>query len=116
MLHSRTIASQGFHERDGRERPHVDKNPAYAVNPESERAENRDVLTCDLVNSRFARLKCNRARTAFQEEHKANKTYRQFYRQSAFPAMTFSNLHRPEKAALYHCFKESGTGREVQNL
>src|SRR5258708_1563625 len=31
-------------------------------------------------------------RTAFQEEHKANKTYRQFYRQSAFPAMTFSNL------------------------
>src|SRR5260370_19666986 len=48
---------RGFYERDGRERPHVDKNPAYAVNPESERAENRDVLTCDLVNSRFARLK-----------------------------------------------------------
>jgi hypothetical protein len=82
----------GFPERDGRERPHVDKKPAYAVNPESERAENRDVLTWDLVNSRFARLKCNRARTAFQEEHKANKNYRQFYRQSAFPAMTFSNL------------------------
>jgi predicted XRE-type DNA-binding protein len=66
-------AKKGFHERDGRERPHVDKNPAYAVNPESERAENRDVLTWDLVNSRFARLKCYRARTAFQEEHKANK-------------------------------------------
>jgi hypothetical protein len=33
------------------------------VNPESERAENRDVLTWDLVNSRFARPKCNRART-----------------------------------------------------
>ena len=42
-------------------------------------------LTWDLVKPRFARLKSNRARTAFQEEHKANKTYRQFYRQSAFP-------------------------------
>jgi len=41
MLRSRTIASYGFHERDGREGPHVDKNPAYAVNPESERAESR---------------------------------------------------------------------------
>ncbi len=41
------------------------KNPVYAVNPESERAENSDVLTWDLVNSRFARLECNRARTAF---------------------------------------------------
>jgi hypothetical protein len=45
-----------------------------------------------LVNSRFARLKCNRARIAFQQEHKANKTYRQL----AFPAMTFSNLQRRE--------------------
>src|ERR1700674_2209951 len=105
MLRSRTIASQGFHEREGRERPHVDKNLAYAVNPESERAENRDVLTWDLVNSRFARLKCNRARTAFEEEHKANKTYRQFYRQSAFPAMTFSNLQRREAplSTCNHC-------------
>jgi hypothetical protein len=42
MLRSRTIASQGFHERDGRERPHVDKNSAYALNPESERAEKRE--------------------------------------------------------------------------
>jgi hypothetical protein len=41
------------------------KTPAYAVNPESERAENRDVLTWDLVNSRLARLKRNRVRTAF---------------------------------------------------
>jgi hypothetical protein len=40
--------------------------------------------TWDLVNSRFARLKCNRARTAFQQEHKANKTCRHFYRQSPF--------------------------------
>src|ERR1700732_2179442 len=96
MLHSRTIASQGFHERDGREQLHVDKNPAYAVNPESERAENRDVLTWDLVNSRFARLKCNRARTAFQEEHKANKPYRRFYRQLTFPAVTISDLQLRE--------------------
>ena len=29
-------------------------------------------------------------------KQKANKTYRQFYRQSAFPAMTFSNLQRRE--------------------
>lgn len=62
-------------------------------------------LTWDLVNSRFARLKCNRARTAFQEEHKANKTYRRFYRQSAFPAMTFSNLQRREAplSTCNHC-------------
>src|ERR1017187_10965624 len=39
-------------------------------------------LTWDLVNSGFARLKRNRARTACQEEHKANKTYRHFYRPS----------------------------------
>src|SRR5713101_1839158 len=51
-------------------------------------------LTWDLVNSRFARLKCNRARTAFQEEHKANKAYRQFYRQLALPAVTISNLQQ----------------------
>ena len=53
----------------------------------------------------FARLKCNRARTAFQEEHKANKTYRQFYRQSTFPAMTFSNLQRREAplSTCNHC-------------
>jgi hypothetical protein len=76
MLRSRTIAYQGFHEHVCRERLHLDKNPAYDVNPESERAENRDVLSWDPVNSRFARLKCNRARTAFEEEHKANKTYR----------------------------------------
>jgi hypothetical protein len=74
MLRSRTIAYQGFHERDCGERPHVvDKSPAYAVNPESERAENRDVLIWDPVNSRFARLKCNRAGTGFEEQHKANK-------------------------------------------
>jgi hypothetical protein len=105
MLRSRTIAFQGFHERDGRERPHVDKNPAYAVNPESERAENRDVLSWDPVNSRFARLKCNRARTAFEEENKANKTYRQFYRQLALPAVTISNLQRREAplSTCNHC-------------
>src|SRR5258708_14933244 len=44
-----------FYDRDGRERPHVDKNPAYAENPESERAENRNVLTVDLTKSRFRR-------------------------------------------------------------
>jgi hypothetical protein len=62
-------------------------------------------LTWDLVKPRFARLKCNRARTAFQEEHKAKKTYRQFYRQSAFPAMTFSNLQRREAplSTCNHC-------------
>jgi len=105
MLRSRTIASYGFHERDGRERPHVDKNPAYAVNPESERAENGDVLTWDLVNSRFARLKCNRARTAFQQEHKANKTYRQLYRQLTFPAVTICDLQRREAplSTCNHC-------------
>jgi len=43
----------------------------------------------------------NRARTAFQEEHKAKKTYRQFYRQSAFPAMTFSNLTAPGGTSKY---------------
>jgi hypothetical protein len=62
-------------------------------------------LTWDLVNSRFARLKCNRARTAFQEEHMANKTYWQFYRQSAFPPMAFSNLQRREAplSTCNHC-------------
>jgi|HubBroStandDraft_1064217.scaffolds.fasta_scaffold635493_2 hypothetical protein len=30
-------------------------------------------LTWDPVNSTFARLKCNRARTAFQEEYKAKQ-------------------------------------------
>jgi len=72
------------------------KNPVYAVNPESERAENSDVLTWDLVNSRFARLECNRARTAFQQEHKAKKTYRQFYRQLAEGVLTISELQRRE--------------------
>ena len=66
-------SSYGFHERDGRERPQGDKNPAYAVNPESERAENRNVLTWDLVNSRFARLKCNRARTASKKNTRQTK-------------------------------------------
>ena len=102
MLRSRTIASQGFHGVMVRERPHVDKNPAYALNPESERAENRDVLTWDLVNSRIARLKCNRARTAFEEEHKANKRYRQSYRQLALRVLTISDLQRRE-APLNSC-------------
>ena len=38
-------------------------------------------------------------RTACQEEYKANKTYRQFYRQLALPAVTISNS---EKAGVRH--------------
>ena len=45
------------------------------------------------ILGRFYRYAIGRG---FEEEHKANKTYRQFYRQSAFPAMTFSNLQRRE--------------------
>jgi hypothetical protein len=58
-----------------------------------------------LVNSRFARLKCNRARTAFQEEHKANKRYRQSYRQLALRVLTINDLQRREAplSSWNHC-------------
>ena len=53
----------------------------------------------------FARLKCNRARTAFQEEHKANKRYRQSYRQLALRVLTISNLQHREAplSTCNHC-------------
>ena len=42
---------------------------------------------------------------ACQGEHKANNTYRQFYRQSALPAVTISNLQRREAplSTCNHC-------------
>ena len=45
------------------------------------------------------------SRTACQEEHKANKTYRQFYRQSAWPTVTISDLQRREAplSTCNHC-------------
>jgi hypothetical protein len=45
----------------------------------------------------------SRSGTAYvcQEEHKANKTYRQFYRQLALPAVTISDLQRREAPLKY---------------
>src|SRR5712664_4178339 len=49
--------------------------------------------------------------TACQKEKKANKTYRQFYRQLTFPAVTISDLQRRE-APLSTCntFTEKAGG------
>src|ERR1700675_4731910 len=57
-------------------------------------------------------------RTACQEEYKANKTYRQFYRQLALPAVTISNLQRREAplSTCNHFSEKAGVGGSTPSL